>query len=123
MHGGLARTLARIKNEALTCRVYVVYAWCVENITNYLSPHCTSGNCNFCTERRRRKAEQESLARQAANPCVSPWETKIGNSAGDIFGYWPLHGVPTMRQDPNVTFMKSAHAGGPKHRKVFRRHV
>lgn len=77
-----------------------------------MSPHCTSGNCSFCKERRRRAA---------APPLVSQpgdhWERKIG-LAGDIFGYWHMT-IPPARTDPKIKYMKPPHPGGVMHRKIY----
>jgi hypothetical protein len=48
---------------------------------NYLSPHCTSGNCTFCrTRRERRRAQSVADLILCAKPStdLSPWATPIG---------------------------------------------
>ena len=44
---------------------------------DYASPHCSSGACAWCTERRARKARQAAAAREAAAAPSMFWESKI----------------------------------------------
>ena len=80
---------------------------------NWMSPHCQSGNCAYCAERRRRKREAATRALQAladARPGMFFWDSKIergtkndlgpsspdawkqtyvkGKDPRDIFGFW-----------------------------------
>ena len=82
-----------------------------------LPNHCTNNGCAWCTERRERR-RQRSIDAMKSSGVASHWDRKIG--AGDIFGYWPMHGVPSMRSDTKIRFMRDAHSGGPKHKKVGR---
>ena len=83
---------------------------------DYLSPHCASGNCNYCAERRRRKrqAATDAANAEAAKRPEMFWDSPIfpgtkwdlgpsapsswkqtyvkpppGPHAGDVLGYWP----------------------------------
>lgn len=60
-----------------------VYAWRdpLPKVPDYLSPHCSSGNCKYCRGRReaaRRAATEARAAAAAPGMFDSPWDTKIG---------------------------------------------
>ena len=72
---------------------------------DYLSPHCQSGTCKFCSERARRKREAATRALEATLQPGMFWDSKtgghqeqLGPSAPDawkqtyvkpdILGYW-----------------------------------
>ena len=87
-----------------------------EVFLDYLSPHCAHGNCKWCKERRRR-----AQVRAQTPPDGAFWDSKItrgyqsdegprGGGPIDVLGYWP---APRA----NV-YLKSKHAGGPRHRPV-----
>lgn len=59
-----------------------VYAWrdSLPKAPDYLSPHCSSGNCAYCRGRREaaRRAATEARIAAAAPGMFDPWEMKIG---------------------------------------------
>src|SRR3990167_2516634 len=85
---------------------------------HYLSPHCQTGNCAWCTERRLR-AHLLTHPPLVSKP-GDHWDNKLGmvQANGRAFGYWPLD-IPPSRTDTKITWLKPPHPGGPKHRKVW----
>ncbi len=86
-----------------------VYAWRdpQPKPVDYLSPHCASGDCKWCAERRRRKQAQATAALQASLAPGMFWDSKVGGHQEqlgpsspdswkrtyvkglDVLGYWP----------------------------------
>lgn len=74
----------------------------------YLSPHCTSGTCKWCSERRARAARARTAALEAATAPRMFWDrqidrgqeqlgpsapdawkqTYVGRDPRDVLGYW-----------------------------------
>ena len=61
----------------------------------WMSPHCTSGNCKWCTERRARKQRSATMALEAALAPGMFWDSKIGGHQEQLGPSAPDHWLET----------------------------
>lgn len=88
-------------------------------ISLYLSPHCSSGNCNYCRTRRERRRAQsirDIIATSKLSTCPDPWATPIRPR-------YAAPEIPTVQATPypsvtpkQVYYLKDKTSRNPKHR-------
>ncbi len=69
---------------------------------DYLSPHCTSGNCKWCTTRRRRAKDAATRAQQATVDALPGifWDSKTGGHQERLGSSAPDAVKPSYVVDP-----------------------